>query len=102
MLDSKIRTEYLLRAKRLLKKFHNQVGDWRRGELKKVDFDKFPQGLKAKLPEWKIQLTRTDWHDFETQIFDPAWKKVLHEHNIYKEEVGKEQKWTVNVEDLIE
>ena len=95
--------EYCYALEERLRRLHNQVGAWRRGELTKEEYLKLPSRVKARLPEWKPQLTREEWRRFVADVFEPVYERVVWgEINALREQAKRGARWRPEVEDVVD
>lgn len=57
--------QYLLRARELLRKLHNVMGDWFRDGITQAKYDKFPAKVRNRYSfTLGVKLTKVQWDDF--------------------------------------
>jgi len=94
--------EYCYALEERLRRLHNRVGAWRRGELSKEEYLKLPRCVKAQLPAWKPRLTREEWGRFVVGVFEPAYERVVWaELNALREQARHKARWQPTEEDVV-
>jgi len=95
------RTEFCYRAQELLRLVHNDMGKWHREGLSRQEWDRLPQRLRANYP-YKAQLSREQWDDFVTNMFETAEAKLINILLENRQLLKESTAWRVDIEEILD